>query len=500
MVSRTALVAAALLWSAMQRGPAFAADPDQPFPDWTHYSQPSEIERLKKAVDDGDHKIVREHGWRLWAGIMQEEQGGTWPIWFSWRNSDQAFRWEGAEPPKGVSLIQRSKLNRGQAMLSNGVRTAFPEIDVEATPHYPTPQPVKDKYPGPTSKCVTTENPENMCDGKNFLFNQDIMIPTESISKEAYDRIRDKKWYLKQTLDQVHHQKDPEVHDLDMGEKFVVTKHMYWPVKGDGVTIIPVWHDYKGPDYWYYAGYETWIGFIALDPSNQHSVGSKVTGSYLHGVKEPDGKTDWPVITAQDVTVHDIGEFYHHKVTLDEWQNVFDENDRAIIDASSYWANGTAFEPGKDYLVTVAMHVNTREIPSWALQSVWWSDKPDEGRYAEDRPNLKTEAKGPWNHYLLVDAYGIEAFKGKQPVAMNPYIELVIHPVGTNCNTCHMHAGWPKATDKDKGPDRASYQYMPDPQCADPLATLKPDSACLSKILRTDFQWFIPDRAVGPDK
>ena len=204
MVSRTALVAAALLWSAMQRGPALAADPDQPFPDWTHYSQPSEIERLKKAVDAGDHKVVREHGWRLWAGIMQEEQGGTWPIWFSWRNSDQAFKGEGAEPPPGLSLIQRSMLNRGQAMLSNGVRTSYPEIDVAATPQYPTPQPVKDKYPVPTSKCVTHDNPENICDGKNFLFNQDIMIPTESISKEAYDGIRDKKWFLKQTLDQVH--------------------------------------------------------------------------------------------------------------------------------------------------------------------------------------------------------------------------------------------------------------------------------------------------------
>ncbi|GEM_PF-900931 len=494
MVSRTALVAAAFLWSAMRMGPALAAEPDQPLPDWTQYSQPLEIEKLQQAVGAGDHAVVREHGWRLWAGIMQEEQGGTWPIWFSWRNSDQAFLLDGAAPPQGLSLIQRSRLNGGEAMLSNSAHSPFPKINVENTPYYPTPKQVKDKYPGPTSDCVSAQNPENICDGRHFLFNQDIMIPTESISKEAYEKIHKDKLFSKLTLDKLHQDK---VSDLDLGEKFVVTKHMYWPVKGDGVTIIPVWHDYKGPDYWYYAGYETWTGFIALDPDKRHPIGSKVAGTYLHGVKKHDKITDWPRITAKDVVVHDIDEFYHHQVTTDEWQNVFDESDRAIIDAASHWANGRAFEPGKDYLVTVAMHVNTREIPSWALQSVWWSDKADEGPYAENRPRDLKDAKGPWTHYLLVDSYGIEASKGKQPVAMNPFIELVSHPVGTNCNTCHMHAGWPEGA---KGLDQASYQYRPDPQCGDPLATLKPDTACLAKILRTDFQWFIPDRAVGPDQ
>lgn len=189
--------------------------------------------------------------------------------------------------------------------------------------------------------------------------------------------------------------------------------------------------------------------------------------------------------------VYGLDDFYHHKVTEADWKS-FDEADKAIITAASYWAYNEPFNVG-DYLVTVAMHVNTKEIPTWALQSVWWSDQPNEGRYAENRPSLP-QAKGPWAHYLLADAYGIpDKSSNEQPVAINPYIELAIHSVATNCNNCHIRAGWPTKAKTPGGPT-ASYQNK---DCPDPLATLNPDTPCLERLTLMDFQWIIPDRA-GP--
>ncbi|MBV5334102.1 hypothetical protein JZU57_02525, partial [bacterium] len=114
-----------------------------------------------------------------------------------------------------------------------------------------------------------------------------------------------------------------------------------------------------------------------------------------------DGET-LPTKTGKAVA-HGLDEFYHHQVTPDDW-NQFDEADKAILDAASHWAYGEDFKPG-DYLVTVAMHVNTRELPTWTMQSVWWSPNADKGAYSLNRPDLP-DATGPWKKYLMVDSYG----------------------------------------------------------------------------------------------
>jgi len=350
-------------------------------------------------------------------------------------------------------------------------------------PFYPIPQAVITAYPNATKNCGAN----NICDGTHFLFNGDIMIPTESLSKEGFDWIRREQVYQQGKLWELYRNK---VKDLALPARYIVTKHMYWPVKAGSVAAIPVWHDYHNGQYPDYAGYETWPDMVGVDPTGQ-SIGKTVTASYLYGVFKPDQKTPWPTQTGT-VTIYGMKDFYYHQVTEDEWKS-FDEADKAILDAASWWANNAAFGPG-DYLVTIAMHVNTKEIPSWALQSVWWSDRPDSGSFAADRPKLP-QAKGPWEHYLLLDAYGIpeKEHKDRLPVATNPYIELVIHPVGTDCNNCHMRAGWQSGSCAGM----ASYQ---NPDCPDSLAKLSPDSACFKKYTRTDFQWIIPDRAVCESK
>jgi hypothetical protein len=466
IIAALGLSISTLAFAAGQGAPAY-----QPFPNGYGYMDPREIEALKTAVTAGNHAVVREHGWRLWAGITQPDSNGNWPIWFTWPNTTAAFS---LSTGPQLESVQAKAKSAGSLLQRNRLNIVGP-VNLTKTPNYPIPSQVSKSYPKATSSC----GQDNICDGLHFQFNGDILIPTESLSQDGFKWIRDKKLYLKQTLDTAH--KNGQ-HELAAPQTYVVTKHMFWPVKADGISAIPVWHDYHDAQYPDYAGYETWPDLVAVDPAGQQ-VGKTLPVNYLYGVLQYD-KKPWPTVSAF-AKVYGLNDFYYHKITADDW-NSFDEADKAILNASSYWSYNKPFGIG-DYLVTVAMHVNTKEIPTWALQSVWWSDRPDAGPYAANRPEIP-QAKGPWKHYLLVDSYGIPDKTGDQPVATNPYIELVIHPIGTDCNNCHNRAGWPKG----KQPGQTSYQ---NPECPNPLQTLTPSSGCLKGVTLTDFQWIIPDRA-----
>ena len=465
----------------------------QPFPKGYGYLEPAETRALQTAVKTGDNAVVRAHGWRLWAGIMQPATGLDWPVWYTWPNGTDAFADTAAL--SGTAAAATADVKPAKRRMGRLGASTLTPVNVQNTPFYRIPQQVIAAYPGAIVR--TTEGGKtkiSIRDGIHFAFNGDIMIATESLSKEALDFIRDPKQpvYKQSTLDALYSKDDPakRVHNLNAPASYVVTKHMYWPVKAQGLTALPVWHDDFSAKYTGYAGYEKWRTAVAIDPDGKQ-VGQMAKVSYLHGLYKHDTSTPWPVIT-KAAKVYGLQDFYHHKVSAADWAS-FDEADKAIINAASYWLNGQPFGAG-DYLVTVAMHINTKEIPSWGLQSVWWSDRPDSMPYAANRP-ADIQATGPWKHYLLTEAYGIPE-KGNPdllPVATNPYIELVTHPVGTSCYTCHANAGWPSSF-KAMTPGVASYQ---NPQCPNLRASLNPKSSCLAPFTLTDFQWIIPDRAVS---
>lgn len=446
----------------------------EPFPQGFGYMQNTQA--LSDAVKGADIPYIREHAWGLWAGIMQPASNADWPVWYTWPNNKEVFSMDEGSGLRGT----RSSENPTSLIHTNALRNTDTIMDTLSLPWYPIPQEVIDEFSG--DGVIDVQN--NSIDiGNPFMFNGDIMIPTESFSLSGYDWIRNKGLYKQSTLNELYNE---GVHQLEAPQTYIVTKHMYWPVAAEGLTALPVWNNNFPATYPNYAGYEMWDTWVAIDPSGS-MVGQQAEVTYLHGVYESDKKTPLGPFT-QEATVYGLDDFYYHKVTQEDWDN-FDAADKAIINASSYWAYNKPFQPG-DYLVTIAMHVNTKEIPTWALQSVWWTDQPDEGPYSKDKPDFP-QAKGPWQHYDLTTAYGIPVpGTDQQPVSMNPYIELVIHPVATNCNNCHIRAGWPTGS----GVDSASYQ---NPDCKDLLGVLSPDSKCLEKITLTDFQWTISDNAVN---
>ncbi|WP_417446651.1 hypothetical protein [Kangiella sp.] len=451
-----------------------------PFPDGYGYMENLKV--LQQATDEGDRTVIRQHAWSLWAGIMQPDESLGWPLWFSWPNTKGAFENSGPGP---IGERQSGSQNQSQEKPKN-VHSTIVQKNFENAPDVDTPAPIYDLPAGvitsyPKSICKDKKGKDIACDGKNFVSNGDIMIATESLSRAAMNDIRGRKLYLQSTLDDKHAQ---GVHMLDLDQRWIVTKHMYWPVKAKGITALPVWKNNFEPSFTGYAGYEVWDTLVAIDPSGLQ-VGQIANAAFLYGVKDHEGKLMEPV--KGKAKVYALDDFYFHKITDEDWKR-FDEADKAILDAASRWANGKPIEVG-DYLVTVAMHVNTKELMSWTLQSVWWSDTPNEGIYSKNRPELP-QAQGPWDHYLLTDAYAVPANPdGKLDIAVNPYIEGVIHPVATNCRNCHVRAGWP--TGKVAG--TASYQ---NPDCPGLLDDLDSDSECLKDLTLTDYLWIIPDRAV----
>ncbi|MEC4727333.1 hypothetical protein HWQ46_17435 [Shewanella sp. D64] len=461
-----------------------------PFPPGFGYME--RLGELQKATDEGDDTVIRDHAWKMWVGIMQPDSITGWPLWYSWGNTTEVFSASSTDPSvkPAKPLVTKSLRDHN---LSN-----TPSVSTQA-PIYCLHDEVKLMYPNTISLGLYDQ--PTIGDGKNFQNNGDIMIATESLSKEAYASIRDQKLYLQSTLDEKYKDKQ----DVDIAQRSIVTKHMYWPVKAKGLTALPVWKNQIKPSNPNYAGYEIWDSLVAIDPSGE-KVGQTADVEFLYGVRKY--QKDWycssgssttkeqptmmPTVS-KSATVYSLNDFYFHQVTEADWAS-FNDKDKAIITASSYWANNQPFNVG-DYLVTVAMHVNTKELPSWTLQSVWWADDEEISRpnnpYGKNRPVLP-HAQGPWQHYLMTDSYAVPPNdEGKMDIAVNPYIEGVSHPVATSCRNCHIRAGWPTAADNSAG--TASYQ---NPDCPKLLGYLTPETACLKPLSRSDYLWILPDRAI----
>lgn len=442
------------------------------------YQYLQENEKLEVAVKEGDRQVIRNHAWNLWAGMMQplSTDENSWPIWFSWQTTHQAFALDGATPspqPKQGRRIP-SKANRLADKISKatGVDVNTPQ------PQYPVPAYVIKTFPDGVTKAADGNYSVN--DGDFFVNNGDILIAVESLSQAAFEDIRNRKLYLKSTLEAA--QKAGEAM-IELPTEYVSTKHMYWPVKADGLTALPVWNDNFPDFYTGYAGYELWNSVVAVDPGSK-GEGEWTEVEYLYGVKTHEGAEIPPQRKMANVV--SIDRFYHHKVTQEDW-DMFTEADKAIINASSHWLYDEPFGVG-DYLVTVASHVNTKEIDSWTLQSVWWSLTPDAGPYAENRPDLP-DATGPWDHYLMTDAYIFTPdAQGKLEKAVNPYIEGVTHPIATSCRNCHVRGGIGETSYGGSTGGRSA-------QCDGLLTPLTPESACFKGALLTDYTWIIPDRA-----
>lgn len=448
---------------------ACASSPDLPSAGWD-YPQP------RGAVPDWvrtrNLARTRTHGWWLFAALNQQARtpGGIAPLWRGWCTATQAYAaagLEAASAPAKAAVGRSLGANRD----SNNDGSSDP-IQLPNKPVYNVPGYLQ------RSKCYQGGT---LVDGASFANNTDVMIAGVIYNAPAYNWIRSNGFYLQSKLNPKVPPKGQFGSIGQMPYGSVVLKPMMWPVPASGYSALPVW---DGPtrDNGTYAGFENkalWPRAVAV--TAQAGGPARTDVSYLYNVQLKTGGT--APVTYRQAQVVPVTQFYHYRPDL----STMEECDRALLDASASYAYNRPFRQG-DYLVLIAMHVMTKEQPNWTFQSTYWSDRPNEGHEAANRPNIPN-AQGPWRNYKMASTYGIPA-STRPPVwgvAFNPYIELAAdHPIQTNCMNCHHRAAWPAA----------NADYLTD-QAADPgkIGVLSPTNPILSGLALTDSQWSLTNRA-----
>lgn len=467
--------------SAQTKPHSTVAAQKQPIPFPKGFDFPADPTKLEAMIQNRDIARLRKHGWYLWAGMNQPGYNG-WPIWRSWNITTQVFAPSSNEQPGIEKGLETPATTTGLSLQRHAANNATLQINYPI-PFYTIPEVIRNrkKY---KKLLKDTALAANIKDGANFQNNGDLMLVSEAFTQKAYQFIRDRHLYQASTLNALMTAGKEDVPQLP--RRSMVLKHMYWPVKQDGLTALPIWDN--PPSIGSYTGFEIqgqWKRAVAIDPSRStipRGETAKVT--FLYGVKHPDGVTPLGPNTYQQAKVVSLKAFYHKKISQADY-NALSIYDQLLLDLSFYWAHKRPFKAG-DYVASIASHIITKEIPSWTFQSIWWTDNPNAGKYSTNRPKIP-RAEGPWHHYLLTSEYGItiEPNSDELPVIYNPYIELASHPIQTNCRNCHIRAAWPNG----------SYLALPVPPNPNTTADIQYDNNIFRNVLRTDFLWTIKDRA-----
>jgi len=127
--------------------------------------------------------------------------------------------------------------------------------------------------------------------------------------------------------------------------------------------------------------------------------------------------------------------FFHFKLTDQDAQAANQLVNLRIV------RNGAS---GGDYAILLGLHVITREIPDWTWSTFWWHDHPNDGLYAEGRPDTLPPL---WRHYLMDTTLSMRTpaeSDGKEKICFNPYLETwQKNGVSSNCINCHSRSVYP---------------------------------------------------------
>ena len=479
-------------------------------------------------VHQGNGDRMRLHGWCLFAGLNQVSTPNGPLLWQNWKTSTQAFPYQynpwkgvgGAALPKRPSPLNARNLANAKVGGANAINNPAPKYPINAA--------VARKYPGCTEPISGHPGWYQLKDGVHMESNGDIMVAGVIYNDAAIKNILGTNLYNAVTLNgQLPPNKTSPPNAIPwFPSSSIALKPMFWPVQKGGFTALPVWdwdaHKPGSPADGKYAGYEMqslWTNAVAITDLPNPTPPPIIR--YLYGVYDSTGTKLIGPVTYNNTTqisppafqVVSVNDFYHRQLNAPEL-NALSTCDRALLDASAYWAYNRAFQPG-DYIVLVAMHIMTKEQQDWTFQSLWYhpdASKSDTCRYCQSRPtNL---ADKTFRHYLLTTTYGTTQQPGNNnyysppntkpgaalwPVAYNPYIELAAsHPITTNCMNCHHRAAWPPFLPGKPDEGRMSSYLQTTPPNPNALEVYPGNAAIFNGLLTVDSMWAVSDRAGYP--
>ncbi|MEL7004454.1 MAG: hypothetical protein AAFN93_17215, partial [Bacteroidota bacterium] len=457
----------------------------------------------------------------LFAGLMDtvknKRDKEVW-LWRTWPTASQAFDTKETDPAKTVG---GTKSQEDSFVFAASQQQNSEKVNL-TPPAYRVPASVCSIIGKDSTTAAGCAVPENGCQFQN---NGDILIAGVVYNETAFDHIRNNKIYDWDNLSSLWMStyKDPKWQNREIptfpSSSFAL-KPMLWPVKQSGYTPLPVFplNCYDGTmgcdslnGKVVYSGFEmqrVWKNAVAISPDTAQKGTTLDQISFLYDVfTDKSYRQEIGPVQYQNVEVHTLDEFYHWQVSEEEWLEMNDV-DKAIISQSAYWAYGEDFQPG-DYLVLVAMHVMTKELPTWTFQSFWWDNtsQAQDSKFASQRDTVSSPPMpAAFSSYLMTSTYGMNAKRvnpSEWPVAFNPYIELAAaHPIQTNCRNCHQRAAFPdpqqNAALGDSIKNYASYLL---PNSGDPntLDTLNFENVVFDSLLLVDFLWSIGDRVNPPE-
>jgi len=419
-------LAAALLFAAAagdsrRLQPTATAEPIAPGFDPPHTGC-----ELRRAVEAGGEARLREHSWNVFAGMTQPASrpwirstpGPKKPIWLTWHSVDETFPSSSGGGNKRRLDMDEFQLERSLQLESAGAQKILtdagcgtPVVSVffneAAYHHISTPQ---------------------SWDGKESLSDCDVSTPTTSTLSHVVvmNSKPSKKRYVKE-LNRMFDQSLARAGVRAFPPEAIAVKAVWWAIPNSShakYAALPVWDGVpedaksKAPAY----PFCKWPRIVIVDPDLSHP--DPVT---------PPDPVSFEGKAWKDVRTLSIRDFFYY--TMDDREaaawNTARSGDMPVAQAG-------------DYAVLVAMHYTTKEIVNWTWATFWWHDRPDNGRFARNRPST---VKGEWAHYLMDVSYDMDLPRekdGTPHICFNPWLEASM-PGGTesNCVTCHRLAVWP---------------------------------------------------------
>jgi len=383
----------------------------------TGFDFPANQDELLRIRDHKDAAAMRRHGWMVFAGLTQParpNEANSEAVWETWYQSGDVFASDGASP---------------QAVKKRRVFTPLRQSQVAGA--------------GPQAAGQSIAS--------FTLFNQ-----------ETKDHIRTNRYQMAQTMDELNAEwsagtaaKDRKIKDFP--RPAMSLKTTWWVVKRNQKTGMYIWDEKPEANPAANQPAPTWKRAVVVDPiRDQIPAGEKMSISIR-------GKNflNSPVVSLKS--------FYYFVATNEDLPSL---NNVQV---------GTGEDPNLgnveagDFLVLVAMHYTTKEIPNWVWATFWWHDQPNQAPYGENRPD-DTVLKGVWRNYKMdvaLDMTNPTETDGKPNAIFNPWLEARFgNGVHSNCMTCHQLATWPRSdfTPITRGP-------------------LPNDAARFKNTTKTDFLW-----------
>ncbi|HWL94625.1 MAG TPA: hypothetical protein VNT79_13975 [Phycisphaerae bacterium] len=372
-----------------------------------------------------DVGALRCHAWRTFAGLTHARFQGR-PVFTTWYTDDEAF-----------------------------THKQLPEFPIEG-PWSPILTPPIQMTPS-----IAPVNPDSARAATDLnLSGADILRTTVLYNRAAYEFIRRQRLYDR---DRIKKWRDITRDIPDFPNDSIVIKLTWWPIRGDDVSVLPVWdnHPTRPVDYGipndgddaHGNNFIYWKRAVAIIPDGLKGDWPDHTSIKYFDYRAPDPTQ---LRTIDRVPVIPMSQLYSLSAKQlqgstsgfdDLFESLYGPGRTFRKECNELNCRGSRNRKCRkcDYVVLVAMHVATKELKDWVWSTFWWHDRGNIGEFAAHRPR---SVKDPWRNYLMdmtVDP-DVPREKNRRPnITFNPWLEgSMAKGTVSNCMACHQRSAIPQ--------------------------------------------------------